>query len=164
MGYTLKVKIVTMPTDRIWSLNLQIIRTRHPPLLYLEQVALLHTETGASVTGSEIRLLLEELPSKDRLLLAVDGETLLGYAHLRAARDLINKEMAEIVTVVVRQSHRRRNIGRRLVNAAETWARESGFKRLRFRVSDKNQEAHLFLNALGYEHTSSNDEFVSDLK
>ena len=153
-----------MQTDRSWSINLQIIRTRHPPFVYLEQVALLHTEAGTSVAASEIKLRLEELPREDRLLLAVDGETLLGYAHLRATRDLINKEMAEVVTVVVRQSHRRKEIGRQLVNAAETWARESGFKRLRFRVSDKNQEAHLFLNALGYEHTSSNDEFVSDLK
>ena len=153
-----------MQTDRSWSINLQIIRTRHPPFVYLEQVALLHTEAGTSVAASEIKLRLEELPREDRLLLAVDGETLLGYAHLRATRDLINKEMAEVVTVVVRQSHRRKEIGRQLVNAAETWARESGFKRRRFRVSDKKQEAHLFLNALGYEHTSSNDEFVSDLK
>lgn len=152
-----------MEIEKKEPINLQIVRTRHPPFVYLEQVALLHTEAGFPATTTEIKLRLDELPREDRLLLAVEGETLLGYAHLRITRNLTYEQTSEIVTIVVRQSYRRRNIGRRLVNAAETWSRESGYKRLLMRISTDNKDAHGFLKALGYEHRSTNDEFVSNL-
>jgi GNAT superfamily N-acetyltransferase len=152
-----------MQSDQKEPKNLQIVRTRHPPFVYLEQVALLHTEAGFPITTTDIKLRLDELPREDRLLLAVEGETLLGYAHLRIMRNLTYEKTSEIVTIVVRQSYRRRSIGRRLVNAAETWSRESGYKRLLMRINADNKDAHGFLKALGYEQSLTNDEFVSDL-
>jgi GNAT superfamily N-acetyltransferase len=141
-------------------LDLQIIRTRHPPLVYLEQFALINTESGWYVSPADVQRRLETLPRSDRLLLAVTGETLLGYAHLRIAHDLLNEETAEVVSIIVRQSHRRRNIGRRLINAAETWARESGRARLLMRTEVVRSEAHAFFVALGYEQAATTLEFI----
>jgi GNAT superfamily N-acetyltransferase len=143
--------------------NLQIIRTRNPPNILLEQIALLQTEAGYSAISSEIRQRLDALPRNDRLLLAVDGEKLLGFAHLRVTSDLINQDTAEVVMIIVRQSHRRRNIGRRLINAAETWARESGHARLLLRTEVVRTAAHAFFVALGYEETSTTLEFIREL-
>jgi GNAT superfamily N-acetyltransferase len=143
--------------------NLQIIRTRNPPNILLEQIALLQTEAGYSAISSEIRTRLDALPRNDRLLLAVDGEKLLGIAHLRVTSDLINQDTAEVVMIIVRQSHRRRNIGRRLINAAETWARESGHARLLLRTEVVRTAAHAFFVALGYEETSTTLEFIREL-
>ena len=143
--------------------NLQIIRTRNPPAIFLEQIALLQTEAGYSATASEVRRRLDALPRNDRLLLAVDGEKLLGFAHLRVTSDLINQDTAEVVMIIVRQSHRRRNIGRRLINAAETWARESGHARLLLRTEVIRTAAHAFFVALGYEETSTTLEFIREL-
>lgn len=144
-------------------MNLQIIRTRHPPALYLEQVALLNTEEGFSATSSDIRRRVEALPRADRLLLAVDGETLIGYAHLRFSSDLLSEKTAELVTLLVRQPHRRKNIGRRLITAAETWARESGCTRLLYRSDLNHSEAQEFFTALGYTLGASLKEFVRAL-
>jgi GNAT superfamily N-acetyltransferase len=144
--------------------DLQIIRTRHPPAIYLEQFALLNTESGYFANADDIRRRLETLPRSDRLLLAVKGDELLGYAHLRAISDLLNDETTEVVAIVVRQSHRRRSVGRRLINAAETWARETGRSRLLMRTAVTRTEAHAFFVALGYEKDSTSLEFVRDLQ
>lgn len=52
-------------------IDLQILRTRHPPGIFLEQVALMHTQGNQPATASDIRRRMDNLPRSDRLLLAV---------------------------------------------------------------------------------------------
>jgi len=111
-------------------MELQILRTRHPPEIYHAQLANLISQEGHPTMREDITNRLHQLPTKDRLLLAVDGENLLGYAHLRVSEDLVNDETAEVVAIVVDASNRRCGIGTRLINAAETWATQSGRARL----------------------------------
>jgi len=145
-------------------LNLQIVRTRHPPEPYIVQLATLQIEAGYPAKPDDIRRRLESLPKEDRLLLATGGETLLGYAHLRVTRDLLNEETAEVVAIVVARAHRRQGVGRRLVAASETWALESGRARLLLRTDVVRTEAHAFFIALGYEESSTTLEFIRDLE
>lgn len=140
-----------------------IIRTRRPPDIYLEQIADLNTLEGLSVTIPDLQRRLEALPHDDRLLLAVDGETLLGYAHLHTSLDLLHDASAEVLLVIVHPSHRRRGIGRTLVAAAETWARQSDRARLLLRTDVVRTSAHAFFAALGYQETATSLEFVRDL-
>jgi GNAT superfamily N-acetyltransferase len=145
-------------------LNLQIVRTRHPPEPYFAQLAALHTEAGYPSQPEDIRRRLENLPREDRLLVAMSGDTVLGYAHLRVTRDLLNEETAEVVALIVARAFRRRGVGRRLIAAAETWALESGRARLLLRTDVVQTDAHAFYIALGYEEVSTNLEFVRDLE
>ncbi len=144
-------------------MNLQIIRTRHPPVTFIEQLALIHTEEGFPATSSDIRRRIENLPRTDRLLFALDGETLLGYAHIRISGDLLNDETSELVSIFVRQNFQGRNVGRQLVNAAETWARESGSTRLLFRLDANLSDTKPFFSSLGFEHTATCLEFIHKL-
>jgi GNAT superfamily N-acetyltransferase len=95
--------------------------------------------------------------------LAVEGEQLIGYAHLRIGIDLAHEETAELMSIIVRPSHRRKGIGRRLVAAAETWAEQSGRARLLMRTEVIRTAAHAFFVALGYRETGTNVEFERDL-
>ncbi len=140
-----------------------ILRTRRPPDLFLEQMAELTSREGMPVTGPELEARLEELPREDRLLLAVDGEALLGYAHVHVSRELIRDTGAEIAVVIVHPAHRRRGVGRTLVAAAETWARQSDRARLLMRTDVVRTPAHAFFVALGYQQTATALEFVRDL-
>ncbi len=144
-------------------IHLQIIRTRHPPEAYLVQLADLHEAIGFPVRVATLRRRLEELPREDRLLLAVEGDQLVGYAHLRVAHDLINDETAEVVAIAVQPHHRRRGVGRHLITAAETWARQSGRARLLLRTDVVRSEAHAFYVAMGYQQEATTLEFVRDL-
>jgi GNAT superfamily N-acetyltransferase len=144
-------------------MELQIIRTRHPPEAYLDQLAELNTSAGMLASTAQVRSRLASISDEDRLILALQGDYLIGYAHLRVARDLVNDETAEVVAIIVRSSHRRRGVGRQLINAAETWAQQSGRARLLLRTEVVRTEAHAFFIALGYEQHATTVDFVRDL-
>jgi GNAT superfamily N-acetyltransferase len=143
--------------------SIQIIRTPHPPDPFLAQIALLLQAEGLPADEASIHRRIGVLPKEDRILMAVEGDLLLGFAHLRVARDLVADESAEVVSIVVRQTHRRRGIGRMLIAAAETWARQTGRARLLLRTDVVRTPAHAFYLALGYQETATTVDLVRDL-
>ena len=144
-------------------MSIQIIRTPHPPEPFLAQITQLLQAEGLPADESSIHRRINVLPREDRILMAVASDLLLGFAHLRVARDLMADEAAEVVSIVVRRTHRRRGIGRMLVAAAETWARQSGRARLLLRTDVVRTAAHAFYLALGYQETATTVDFVRDL-
>jgi len=143
--------------------SIQIIRTPHPPEPYLAQIALLLQAEGLGADEDSIHRRMDVLSREDRILMAVERDQLLGFAHLRITRDLTADEAAEVVSIVVRKNRRRRGIGRMLVTAAETWARQSGRARLLLRTDVVRTAAHAFYLALGYQETATTVDFVRDL-
>ena len=145
-------------------MDLQIIRTRHPPDASLAQLTELLRRSGREVVLEQIRQRLELLPMTDRVFLATDGDTLIGYAHLRVAQDLAEEGTVELVWIVVAPENRRKGVGRRLMTAAETWAFQSGRARLRLRADVISSEALAFFAALGYTETHTCQEYERDLE
>ena len=145
------------------TMELQLLRTRHPPEIFLQQLIELLQSEGVNISSEEFHSRIDKLPGDDRLLLAVEGELLYGYAHLRRAHDLIDSDTAVVVSVVVREDRRRHGIGSLLVAAAETWARQSGRSRLLLRTDVVRTGAHAFFVALGYEGSSTQLEFIRHL-
>ena len=144
-------------------MELQLLRTRHPPEIFLQQLVGLLKSVKVDISLEEVQNRVDKLPSEDRLLLAVEGEYLFGYAHLRIAHDLIDTETAVVVSVIVREDRRREGIGSRLIAAAETWARQSSRSRLLLRTDVVRTGAHAFFVALGYEGSSTQLEFIRHL-
>jgi GNAT superfamily N-acetyltransferase len=144
--------------------NLQIIRTRHPPELHLGMLHAMLVEDGLRLDAEELRARLANLPKEDRLLIGLDGEHLAGFAHLRVSQDLTAGDTAEVVAILVAKAYRRKGVGRHLIAAAETWALESGRARLLLRTDVVRTEAHAFFTALGYEKSSTTLEFIRDLE
>lgn len=145
-------------------MTLQIIRTRHPPEPHLAQLPDLLSEVGFQTSIAELHSRIEALPRHDRILFALDGDRLIAFAHLRISHDLLTDETAEVASIVVRSSHRRRGVGRRLIAAAEAWARESGRARLLLRTDVVRTDAHAFYVAQGYEQSATMLEFIRDLE
>jgi GNAT superfamily N-acetyltransferase len=144
--------------------NLQIIRTRHPPELHLVGLLAIIQEAGIRIEMEELRGRLESLPKEDRLLIGLDGEHLAGFAHLRVSRDLTAGDTAEVVAIVVAKSYRRKGVGRHLIAAAETWALEAGRARLLLHTDVIRTEANAFFTALAYEKSATTVEFIRDLE
>jgi GNAT superfamily N-acetyltransferase len=144
-------------------MELQLLRTRHPPELFLQQLIGLLESAKVETSLEELKYRIDNLPNEDRLLLAVEGECLYGYAHIGIAHDLIDADTAVVVSVIVREDRRRQGIGSRLIAAAETWARQSGRSRLLLRTNVVRTGAHAFFVALGYEGSSTQLEFIRHL-
>ena len=142
------------------NLELQLLRTRHPPDIFLLQLILLLESEGVDIDEEQLRYRIERLPGDNRLILAVEGEHLYGYAHLLIVHDLLDTETAVLSSLIVREDHRRQGIGSLLVAAAETWARQSDRARLILRTDAARTGSHAFFAALGYEGNSSKLEFL----
>lgn len=144
-------------------MTLQIIRTLHPPEPYISQLAEMLTRAGYSTTTDDIRRRINALPEEDRLLLAIEGHMLMGYAHMHLSRTLAHDDTVDIVAVLVHSEYRRRGIGRRLVTAAEAFARDKQRSRLRLCAKVLESDLHAFFISLGYEETNTLIEFIDTL-
>lgn len=145
-------------------MDLQIVRTRHPPETYHDQLASLIREYDLQVSLEDVDRRLKRLPSGDRLFIALDGEKLIGYAHTRTAHDLLEEDTIELISIIVASSQRRQGIGRRLMTAAETWALQAGRARVRLHADVVESEALAFFASLGYEQTRTAQQFTRDLE
>ena len=143
--------------------ELQIVRTLHPPEPYLDQLAALIQTENAAATIPDVRDWLEALPERDRLFLAVEGEALIGYAHVGATQQLWREQTVELRSIIVAPERRREGVGRTLMTAAETWAFQRGEVRVLVRTDVTRSEALAFFSALEYGQSDTTQEFVRDL-
>jgi GNAT superfamily N-acetyltransferase len=61
--------------------------------------------------------------------------------------------VALLTSLVVAESARGQGVGRRLVDAAENWARERGCARIIVTTAEHRSGAHAFYQGLGWEYT-----------
>ena len=99
-------------------------------------------------TKEKLAMLLES--GKDKILVAELDGTVAGYVHLNDYDVLYADHMKNIMGIAVSSSCRRRGIGRKLLAAAEDWARETGAKAVRLVSGEGRTGAHAFYRSLGY--------------
>jgi GNAT superfamily N-acetyltransferase len=99
------------------------------------------------------------------VLMAGAGDELMGVLALRVtARFERDGWWAQIVTLVTRQTARRRGVGRRLVREAEAMAAAAGCDTMILSSSRERAGAHAFYRSLGYrDRCSDHAQFVRSL-
>lgn len=118
------------------------------------EIARLSAQLGypADASAYDVRLRrLLALPTHAVLVCDVGGGRLAGYVALEERLMLVSSGRVEIVALVVDTDGRRQGTGRRLVEAAEDWARGRGSGELFLRSNIVRPEAHAFYPALGYQ-------------
>ena len=98
--------------------------------------------------GYPVDMLLES--GKDKILVAELDGTVAGYVHLNDYDVLYADHMKNIMGIAVSSSCRRMGIGRKLLAAAEDWARETGAEAVRLVSGEGRTGAHAFYRSLGY--------------
>ncbi|MFW6244629.1 MAG: GNAT family N-acetyltransferase [Fibrobacterota bacterium] len=81
-----------------------------------------------------------------------DG-ALVGYAHISEVISLEKNPFVELRAILVDENLRKKNIGRKLVSAAEEWARKKGFKQIIVSPRIQNEKIHEFCKHLEYEES-----------
>ncbi|MEU4549997.1 GNAT family N-acetyltransferase [Nonomuraea dietziae] len=84
------------------------------------------------------------------VLVAVHDGCVAGFVTLATQRHFTGQVDAYIGELVVCAEVERIGIGRALVNAAESWARERGLRRITLETGAANVRARSFYRALGY--------------
>ena len=88
-------------------------------------------------------------------LVARDDGGILGVATVHELTVLhAGGRLAQLTLLVVATPARRRGVGRRLVAAAEEWARARGCVRMVVASGLQRADAHAFYERLGFEHSA----------
>jgi len=85
------------------------------------------------------------------LLVAVDGEDVLGYIQLSDYENTYHRPLKNLITLATSPRHQRRGVGRRLLEAGEEWARADGACGVRLVTGQNRVDARKFYAANGYE-------------
>jgi GNAT superfamily N-acetyltransferase len=129
-------------------------------------VAALATQLGYPSTEAEIRRRYEWIERDDdsRLLVAEhhDGRV-VGWIHAQKTCMLEADPRTEIWGLVVDETARGRGVGRRLLEAAEQWAREQGLTVVTLRSNSLREAARAFYEHLGYTITKNQNAFRKTL-
>ncbi len=100
-------------------------------------------------TAENLSRLLADV--RNKILVAVAGEEVIGYVHLVDYDLLYADHMKNIMGIAVRSDCRRQGVGKALLTAAEEWAESSGADGVRLVSGSTRTGAHAFYRSLGYE-------------
>jgi GNAT superfamily N-acetyltransferase len=115
-------------------------------------VADLATQLGYPSTAAQIANRVRDISARadDVLLVAELAGRVAGWIHVQGQHLLENDPYARIAGLVVDRSVRRRGVGRRLINAAEEWARAAGYPVIRVSTNSARTESRPFYESVGY--------------
>jgi GNAT superfamily N-acetyltransferase len=119
-------------------------------------VSRLLDQLGYPTEHADVPGRLDRLMSNHRgaVLLAQHGEDVVGLATVHVLSVLNRpRDVAWLTALVVDQSARGTGVGRRLVEAVERFARESGCERLSVTTQEHRTDARTFYGRVGLEPT-----------
>ena len=128
----------------------------------VDRVAALSGELGYPSAPEQIAARFRTVGARPdaRVFVAADaGGKVVGWVHVYGRYHLESDRTAEIGGLVVGSESRGRGIGRALMAAAESWARENGFGQVRLGSNVLRAEAHRFYETLGYTISKSHYRF-----
>jgi GNAT superfamily N-acetyltransferase len=130
---------------------------RHPRAGDNGAIAALLAELGYPASANDVLKRLAELNQYGNAvtIVAASGETPVGLATAYVVPVLHHdRPVAVLSALVVSEAHRRGGVGRRLMEAAQAWARERKAYRITVSTGLARAGAHAFYESLGFEHTS----------
>jgi ribosomal protein S18 acetylase RimI-like enzyme len=96
------------------------------------------------------KALLEPTATTAILIAEADGKK-LGFIHLEEEKEFFSGEaQGYIANLAISQEAEGKGVGRALMNAAEAWAKERGYRYLTLNVFATNRRARTFYEKLGY--------------
>ncbi len=133
----------------------------------MERVAALAGELGYPSTLGQVAAryrTVRDHPDARAYVASDASGRVQGWVHVYGRHHLESDGAAEIGGLVVASECRGKGVGRALMGAAESWAREHGYERVRLGSSILRIEAHDFYKRLGYSVVKTQHRFQKSLR
>ena len=130
------------------------------------RMAELAGELGYPATAEEVARRIGSMQdsSENAVFVAqLMGGEIAGWVGVFVYRAVEIDARAELSGLVVDARYRSQQIGLRLLERAEQWAREKGCKAIGLRSNVIRERAHAFYERNGYEHLKTQKSFRKDL-
>jgi len=89
--------------------------------------------------------------NSDRIFVAVSRGAVIGYIHANDYNLIYAPHMKNIMGIAVSNDHKRKGIGRALLQQVEHWARDTGAVDIRLVSGASRTEAHTFYRRCGFD-------------
>lgn len=118
-------------------------------------IAALLEELGYRRAPAEVKDRLSVLSGKPdvEVILAVEGETIIGLIELQIRETLLSERRTDITDFVVSGEMRSRGIGAKMLGFAERWGKTRGSERLWVGTNVTRKRAHSFYERNGFALT-----------
>jgi GNAT superfamily N-acetyltransferase len=127
------------------------------------EICALSAQLGYQVTPEQSQEWLEAILKEDWqtvfVAMSPNGK-LIGWEQVSAIRHLMEMPFAEIIGIVVAETHRGEGIGEALLEHAETWAQEKGLSFIWVRSNVIRMDAHHFYLRYGFELLKTQQVFI----
>ena len=107
-------------------------------------------------SAAQFREELGGVPLTRRYIVALDGNSIIGYAGIALAGDV-----ADIHTLTVIPEYRRRGIASAMLGDLEKWAREKKVSAVMLEMREGNNEAQPLYEKAGYQAISRRDHYYA---
>lgn len=121
------------------------------------KIAKLSGQLGYPITEQEAANHIHriETDSDQKVFVAELGKDITGWIHIRKEILLVEPPFAEIAGLIVDAGHRKKNIGRWLVQESIQWARQNRLFKIKVRSNILRSESHSFYKALGFREVKT---------
>lgn len=128
-------------------------------------VAELNGQLGYPATADNVRERLAAITNlaAQAVFVACLDEAVIGWIDVAITVHLQSRPFALIGGLVVKDGHRGMNVGRRLCEKAEAWAREQGVAVMRVTSRSTRADAHRFYVRDGYKEVKTSHVFEKAL-
>ena len=126
----------------------------------------LAVQLGYACTGQQVYRRLSQMQDRDHYAVFVaelSGGQIAGWIGAYIFRSVETDSYVEINGLVVDQNVRSSGIGKRLIDAAEEWARRVRCHAISVRSNIKRDRAHRFYTINGHDHVKTQKEFRKSL-
>jgi GNAT superfamily N-acetyltransferase len=127
-------------------------------------LAFLSGELGYPTTTAEMETRFDVLVRDSRHgIYVAERDSIAGWVHVALVQSLESVAYAEICGLVVAESYRSSGIGTQLVAAAENWALQHGYHRIRVRTNVVREQTRMFYKKRGFQLKKTQEVFDKTL-
>ncbi len=138
---------------------------RNAELADAARIADLATQLGYPSTTEQALVRLRTLPrdGSHAVYVAENEDGVVGWVHVFEHLPVAHDRVAEVAGLVVDTTCRGTGVGKRLMEAAENWARTKGLSHVFLRSNVIREPAHKFYENLGYTRIKTQHAFRKQL-
>lgn len=121
------------------------------------KIAVLSGQLGYPISEQDaINHLCHTIADSDqKLFIAELDSQIVGWVHIQKETLFMEQPLAEITGLIVDDRHRKKNIGKRLVQESIQWAKQKGLLKIRVRSNVTRSESHSFYKAIGFREVKT---------
>ena len=126
------------------------------------EIHTLNGELGHECSIEKVKDRIEYITenTKDVILVAQQGNEVIGYIHGSPYELLYSDSLINILAFVVKEKYRSIGIGSRLLSYLEDWSKENGYCGIRLVSRFERIDAHRFYLNHGYINRKSQKNFI----